>query len=148
MPKPTTGRIQRGPKPEAVSQTSRSEQARQRSQAESNQMMTNTLMTSVWSGVALIAATVVLAITGAIGLFAGRALADTTGAKVGLGVGLVLGTALIAVLLRRFADRIRARSTNLYRGAWIGTFASLAIILVMAYAPWLMPNYCPPGGMC
>ena len=63
-------------------------------------------------------------------------------------MGLVLGTVVIGWFLRRFSGRIRARSNNLYRGAWIGTFASLAIIVVMAYAPWLMPNYCPPGGMC
>lgn len=147
MPKPTTGRIQRGPKPQASSQAKASSVG-SRSRAETDEMMTNTLMTSVWSGVSLIVATLVLATTGALGLFAGRSVADTTGAKVGLGVGLVLGTVLIALLLRRFSGRLRARSANLYRGAWIGTFASLGVILVMAYAPWLMPNYCPPGGMC
>ena len=133
MPKPTTGRIQpAAPEPEP----------------DAEQMATNTLMTSVFSGICLIAATFVLAIFGSMALYAGRAIGDVTGAKVGLAVGLVVGTVVIGFLLRRFADRIRARSANLYRGAWIGTFASLAIILVMAYAPWLMPSYCPPGAMC
>lgn len=131
MPKPTTGRIQPvEPEPDA------------------DLMATNTLMTSVFSGICLIGATFVLAVFGSIALYAGRAVAGVTGAKVGLGVGLVLGTLVIGWFLRRFSERIRARSANLYRGAWIGTFAALAIIVVMAYAPWLMPTYCPPGAMC
>jgi hypothetical protein len=133
MPKPTTGRIQpAAPEP----------------QPDPEQMATDTLMTSVFAGICLIGATFVLAVFGAMALYAGRAVGEVTGAKVGLGVGLALGTVVIAWFLRRFSGRIRARSNNLYRGAWIGTFASLAIIVVMAYAPWLMPNYCPPGGMC
>ncbi len=132
MPKPTTGRIQ-PPAPEPP---------------DPEQLATDTLMTSVFTGICLIAATVVLAVFGVSALYLGSSLADATGAKVGLAVGLAVGTVVIGILLRRFAEPIRAKSQNLYRGAWIGTLLSLGIILVMAYAPWLMPNYCPPGGMC
>lgn len=132
MPKPTTGRLQPTPPPEP----------------DTEQMATDTLMTSVFTGICLIGATFVLAVFGVSVLFLGESIAGANGAKVGLGVGLVLGAVVIALLLRRFSERIRARSANLYRGAWIGTFLSLGIILVMAYAPWLMPAYCPPGGVC
>lgn len=132
MPKPTTGRIQ-PPAPEPP---------------DTEQLTTDTLMTSVFTGLCLIAATFVLAVFGVSALYVGSSLAGTTGAKVGLAVGLAVGTVVIVLLLRRFAEPIRAKSHNLYRGAWIGTFLSLAVIVVMAYAPWLMPSYCPPGGMC
>ena len=57
--------------------------------------------------------------------------------------------AVIAWALRRYADRIRARSTNLYRGAWIGSVAALVIIVLMAYLPQVaFPQYCPPGQIC
>ena len=132
MPKPTTGRIDR----------------EEPQRPDPDELAASTLMTSVWSGVSLVVATLVLATFGSVGLFAGRAAADVTGAKVGLLVGLLVGALVIGLMLRLFSDRIRARSSNLYRGAWIGTLASLAIILVMAYAPQLIPNYCPPGGIC
>jgi hypothetical protein len=131
MAKPTTGRVEHLPEPDP------------------DQMATDTLMTSVFSGISLIAATVVLGVTGALGLAAGRSIADTIGAKVGLGVGLALGMAGIAWGLRRYAPQIRSRSTNLYRGAWIGSIAALVIIVLMAYLPQVaFPQYCPPGQLC
>ncbi len=131
MAKPTTGRVEHVPEPDP------------------DQMAADTLMTSVFSGISLIVATIILGITGATGLAAGRSLADTIGAKVGLGVGLAVGMAAIAWALRRYADRIRARSTNLYRGAWIGSVAALVIIVAMAYLPQVaFPQYCPPGQLC
>jgi hypothetical protein len=131
MAKPTTGRVEHVPEPDP------------------DQMAADTLMTSVFSGISLIAATVVLGMFGAIGLAAGRSVADSVGAKVGLGLGLALGMAVIAWALRRYADRIRARSMNLYRGAWIGSVAALVIIVLMAYLPQVaFPQYCPPGQIC
>ena len=131
MAKPTTGRVEHVSEPDP------------------DQMAADTLMTSVFSGISLIAATVILGFTGAMGLAAGRSVADSLGAKVGLGIGLALGMAGIAWALRRYADRIRARSTNLYRGAWIGSVAALVIIVLMAYLPQVaFPQYCPPGQLC
>ena len=131
MAKPTTGRVEHVPEPDP------------------DQMAADTLMTSVFSGISLIVATVVLGLFGAMGLAAGRSVADTVGAKVGFGLGLALGMAVIVWALRRYAERIRARSTNLYRGAWIGSVASLVIIVLMAYLPQVaFPQYCPPGQIC
>jgi hypothetical protein len=99
--------------------------------------------------VCLIGATLILAVVGTIGLTAGRAVGDALGAKVGLGIGLALGMAGMVWALRRYADRIRARSNNLYRGAWIGSVVSLGIIVLMAYFPQVViPQYCPPGQVC
>ncbi len=133
MAKPTTGRIDRQnpvePDPE--------------------QMATDTLMTSVFSGIGLVVATVYFATFGWVGLEVGTALADATGARIGLGVGLAVGLAVMVWAMRRFADRIRARSNNLYRGAWIGGVAALGIIVVIAYLPHVVfPQYCPPGTVC
>jgi uncharacterized membrane protein YidH (DUF202 family) len=131
MAKPTTGRVDHVPEPDP------------------DQMAADTLMTSVFSGISLIVATVILGSIGAVGLAAGRSVADSIGAKVGLGVGLALGMAIIVWGLRRYADRIRARSNNLYRGAWIGSVAALVIIVLMAYLPQVaFPQYCPPGQLC
>ena len=131
MAKPTTGRVEHVPEPDP------------------DQMAADTLMTSVFSGISLIAATVVLGLFGSMALAAGRSVAGTVGAKVGLGLGLALGMAVIAWALRRYADRIRARSLNLYRGAWIGSVAALVIIVLMAYLPQVaFPQYCPPGQIC
>lgn len=131
MAKPTTGRVEHVPEPDP------------------DQMAADTLMTSVFSGISLIAATVILGLFGALGLAAGRSVADFHGARVGLGLGLALGMALIVWALRRYADQIRARSTNLYRGAWIGSVAALVIIVLMAYLPQVaFPQYCPPGQVC
>jgi hypothetical protein len=133
MAKPTTGRVEHVPEPEP----------------DPDQMAADTLMTSVFSGVSLVVATVVLGVSGTLGLAAGRAVADTAGAKLGFGLGLALGMVVIAWALRRNTDRIRARSVNLYRGAWIGSVASLVIIVLMAYLPQVaFPQYCPPGQIC
>jgi uncharacterized membrane protein YidH (DUF202 family) len=132
MAKPTTGRVDHLPEPDP------------------DQMAADTLMTSVFSGLGLIAATFVLAILGTAGYAAaGGAGAPGNVAKFGLGAGLALGMALIAWGLRRYSARIRARSTNLYRGAWIGSVAALVIIVFMAYFPQVViPQYCPPGQIC
>lgn len=132
MAKPTTGRVDHVPEPDP------------------DQMAADTLMTSVFSGICLIAATIVLGLFGGgLGLAAGRATDSVTWAKLGFAVGLALGMAVIAWALRRYADRIRARSNNLYRGAWIGSVAALAIIALMYFLPQVaIPQYCPPGKVC
>ena len=131
MAKPTTGRIEHAPEPDP------------------EQMATDTLLTSVFSGISLVIATVILGISGALGLAAGRAVADVAGAKIDFGIGLALGMAGIAWSLRRFSERIQGRSINLYRGAWIGSIASLVIIVMLAYLPQVaFPQYCPPGQIC
>lgn len=131
MAKPTTGHVDPRPEPDP------------------DQMAADTLMTSVFSGVSLLAATVVLAIFGSIALAAGGAVSGTTGAKVGLAVGLLVGGAIIGWALRRNSERIKARSANLYRGAWIGSVAALVIIMLMAFLPQVaFPQYCPPGQIC
>lgn len=133
MAKPTTGRIERHDLPEP----------------DPDQMATDTLMTSVFSGIALVVATVYFATFGWVGLEAGGTLADETGARIGLAIGLAVGLAVMVWGMRRFADRIRARSNNLYRGAWIGGIAALGIIVVIAYLPQVVfPQYCPPGAVC
>lgn len=115
---------------------------------DTDQMAADTLMTSAFSGLGLVAATIVLAVCGTLFLNLSRALSDSA-ARLGFGVGLAVGMAGIAWLLRHFADRIRARSTNLYRGAWIGSVAALVIIALMAFAPQVaFPQYCPPGAIC
>lgn len=114
-----------------------------------DQMAADTLMTSVFTGICLLVATVVLAAFGSAALAIGRSMAGTTGAKVGLAVGLLVGAAIIGWVLRHFAASIRNRSANLYRGAWIGSIASLVIIMLMAFAPQVaFPQYCPPGQIC
>ena len=131
MAKPTTGHVDPRPEPDP------------------DQMAADTLMTSVFSGVSLLAATVVLAIFGSIALAAGGAVSGTTGAKVGLAVGLLVGGAIIGWALRRNSERIKARSANLYRGAWIGSVAALVIIMLMAFLPQVaFAQYCPPGQIC
>lgn len=134
MPKPTTGRIdQQAPEPDP------------------DQMSVDTLMTSVFTGICLLVATVVLGTTGSLGLSLLSWLTDGSkiGHKVGLGLGLAVGMALIAWGLKHFSARIKQRSTNLYRGAWIGSVASLVIIVLMAYLPQVaFPQYCPPGNVC
>jgi hypothetical protein len=112
-------------------------------------MATDTLMTAVFSGLCLVIATVVLGVFGSMGLALGRAAAGFTGARIGFGIGLAVGMLIIVWGLRRYSDRIRARSVNLRRGAWIGSIAALVIITLMAYFPQLaFPQYCPPGQVC
>lgn len=131
MVKPTTGKVEMAPEPDP------------------DQMAADTLMTSVFSGISLMVATVILGAFGSLGLAIGHGQSGTLGAKVGLGIGLLAGSAAIAWALRRFAERLRARSANLYRGAWIGAIASLVIIVLMAYLPQIaFPQYCPPGAIC
>ncbi len=131
MAKPTTGRVEPRPEPDP------------------DQMAADTLMTSVFAGISLLVATVVLAIFGSIALAAGRSVSGTTGAKVGLAMGLVFGGLVIGWALRRNTERIKARSPNLYRGAWIGSIAALVIIMFMAFLPQVaFPQYCPPGQLC
>jgi hypothetical protein len=134
MPKPTTGRIEERP-PEP----------------DTEKMTTDTLMTSVFTALCLIAATAVLGTFGAAGLALGDMVSGkgSIGAAVGFAVGLALGMALIVLALRRYSQQIKGRSMNLYRGAWIGSIASLVIIVLMAYLPQIaIPQYCPPGDVC
>ncbi len=131
MAKPTTGRFEPAPEPDP------------------DQMATDTLMTSVFSGISLVVATVLLGATGSAGVYLGSSIGDATGAKVGLGIGLAIGFLVLAWALRRNSARIQGRSNNLYRGAWIGSIASLVIIVLMAYVPQVaFPQYCPPGQIC
>ena len=133
MAKPTTGRVEHVPEPDP------------------DQMAADTLMTSVFSGICLIAATIVLAVVRRWSR-AGRGPSDRQrdlARSSASRVGLALGMAVIAWALRRYADRIRARSNNLYRGAWIGSVAALAIIVLMYFLPQVaIPQYCPPGKVC
>ena len=131
MPKPTTGRAIREPE-----------------QPDPEQMAADTLMTSAFTGVSLIVATALFGLGGGIGLYAGGHFAELGGAKVGFAIGLAVTLAVIVWALRHWADFIKGRSLNLYRGAWIGTFAALAVIVVMYYVPQLLPMYCPPGAVC
>lgn len=134
MPKPTTGRIRPVEKP----------------QPDTEAMTTNTLMASVFTGLSLIVSTFVLSLFGSIGLYSGRSFGQDpiTGAQIGMALGLTVGLFVIGVVLRKLETKIRKRSANLYRGAWIGLIFSFVIIIVMAYAPGLIPSYCPPGAAC
>jgi len=133
MAKPTTGRVDRGEPPEP----------------DPDQMATDTLMSSVFSGVFLIVATVYFGTTGYAGMVLGQRLADATGARIGLGIGLAVGLGVAVLLMRRFGDAIRGRSRNLYRGIVIGGLASVGIIVLLAYFPQVaFPRYCPPGTTC
>jgi hypothetical protein len=132
MAKPTSGQVDPAP------------------ERDTDQMAVDTLMTSVFSGISVIVATVVLAITGVVCLGLSRSLTDSTvGAMVGFAIGLLMGVLLIGWLLTRYADRIKGRSRNLYRGAWIGSGAALIIIVLLYFAPQVvLPQYCPPGQIC
>jgi hypothetical protein len=132
MAKPTSGQVEPAP------------------ERDTDQMAVDTLMTSVFSGISLIVATVVLAITGVVFLDLSRSLTDSSvGAMVGFAIGLLMGALLIAWLLTRNSDRIKGRSANLYRGAWIGSGAALIIIVLLYFAPQVaFPQYCPPGQIC
>jgi MFS family permease len=132
MAKPTSGQVEPAP------------------ERDTDQMAVDTLMTSVFSGISLIVATVVLAITGVVFLDLSRSLTDSSvGAMVGFAIGLLMGALLIGWLLTRYADRIKGRSRNLYRGAWIGSGAALIIIVLLYFAPQVaFPQYCPPGQIC
>lgn len=139
--KPTTGRVQRGTKPA-------NGRAQVALEPDPEQMAADTLVTSAISGVALLVAVVIYAALGSIGMH----LLDGFGrlqAMVGLGLGMTVGLVLVILLLRRFADPIRARSKNLYRGAWIGAIGSYVIMGFMYFLPWIaFPQYCPPGAIC
>jgi hypothetical protein len=133
MAKPTTGRMVREDPPDP----------------DEEQMVTDTLMTSVFSGIGLIVGTMFFAVFGYAGLALGDRLAGADGARFGLGLGLAVGLAVFWTVLRRFSEPIRARSRNLYRGAWIGGIGALGIIVLMAYLPQVVfPQYCPPGAVC
>lgn len=132
MAKPTTGRVEQNPEPDP------------------DQMAADTLMTSVFTGISFMVAAVALAAIGSFGLYLGRAVVDTPmGAKVGFGLGLLVGGLAIGWSLRRFSARLKARSQNLSRGAWIGSVAALVVLVFMAYLPQVaFPQYCPPGQIC
>jgi hypothetical protein len=113
-----------------------------------DQLATATLMTSVFASISFVVAVIIYAFTGTLAL---QLAAGTgrTAAMIIFAVGLAAGGALIAFLLRRYSSQIQARSNNLYRGAWIGSAAALAIIVVMYYLPWIvLPQYCSPGTVC
>jgi hypothetical protein len=132
MAKPTTGRVEQHPEPDP------------------DQMAADTLMTSVFTGISFMITATLLASIGSLGLFLMRSAVDTpTGAKVGFALGLLVGCLAIAWVLRRFGARLRARSQNLSRGAWIGSVAALVVLVFMAYLPQVaFPQYCPPGQIC
>jgi len=117
---------------------------------EEDQRNVDILMTAIFSGVALIVATVLLASGGSLGMLLLKQVANgPLTAEVGFGIGLVATGVALGLLLRRFADRIKRRSANLYRGAWIGLIGALVIIAFMAYLPQVaFPQYCPPGAIC
>lgn len=139
MPKPTTGRVSPAPEP-----------ARRLTAEEEDQRNVDILMTAIFTGIALIAATVLLASAGSLGIHLLNQVADgPLTAEVGFGLGLGLAAITLGLVLRRFAERIKRRSANLYRGAWIGLIGALVIIAFMAYLPQVaFPQYCPPGAIC
>ena len=162
MPKPTTGRVSHAPRGEsratsakdqprqAASQGSAKRGPRRLSTEEENQRNVAILMTSVFSGISLLAATIVLATAGTLVMDVVRRVADgPLSAEIGFALGLALATALAVFLLRRYATSIKRRSANLYRGIWIGTLSALVIIVFMAFLPQVVfPQYCPPGAIC
>lgn len=134
MAKPTTGRIVPASSPPPPP-------------PDTDQLAVDTLMTSVFSGISLVVATLLFASVGGAGAY----FADAAGGawQAGFGIGLAISAVLAAWVLRHFSDRIRARSANLYRGAWIGGISALAILCVLAYLPQVaFPKYCEPGAAC
>ena len=113
-----------------------------------DQLAIDTLMTSVFAGIGFVVAVIIYSFTGTLALELTNVSGRTT-AMIVFGVGLALGGGLIVFLLRRYSSQIQARSSNLYRGAWIGSIGALVIIVVMYYLPWIVfPRYCPPGTVC
>lgn len=130
MAKPTTGRIQQVPEPDP------------------EQALVDTIMTAIYAGVGLIVAVIIYGTFGGVALMVSASSGRIT-AMITFGVALLAALGLIALLLRHFADRIRARSTNVYRGAWIGAGFALVVIVMLYYLPGIaFPGYCPPGGTC
>lgn len=119
-------------------------------QPDPEQMATDTLMMSVFTGASFVVATVVLAALGGVGARLGFGLLDSaTGTRIGMAVGLALGTGMIYLGVRRYETPIRARSVSLYRGIWLGTLLSLTVIVLMYYFPQVViPGYCQAGGNC
>lgn len=115
-----------------------------------DQMAADALVVSIVAGISFVIATVIFGFFGGLGISLANALSGGRTLKmVCVGVGLAVGLGLIGYLLRANEDRLRARHRMWYRGAWIGTFLSLAIIILMYYFPWIViPAYCPPGAPC
>lgn len=115
---------------------------------DQDQMIVDTMMTSVFTGISFVLAVLVYSLAGGISLN----LAAGSGRVVQMiafGLGLSLGVGIVVVLLRGYSDQLAARSRNLRRGAWIGSMAGLVIIVVLYYLPWIaFPQYCPPGAIC
>ena len=94
MPKPTTGRVTHAAEPPS----------QQLSAKELDDRNVAILMTAVFTGIALLVATIVLAAVGTLGMDVLNRLADgPLTAEVGFAIGLALAMVVIAVLLRRFA---------------------------------------------
>lgn len=115
---------------------------------DQDQMITDAMMTSVFTGISFVLSVLVYSLAGGISLN----LTADSGRIVQMivfGAGLAFGAGVVVLLLRSYSAQLRLRSQNLYRGAWIGSMAGLAIIVVMYYLPWLaFPVYCPPGAVC
>lgn len=130
MAKPTTGRVQPVPEPDP------------------EQVLVDTIMTAIFTGLCLIVAVILYGTVGGVTLAAMRS-SGRTAAMIVFAVALAVTMAVIALLLRRFADPIRARSNNLYRGMWVGSSAALVILVLLYFLPWIaFPRYCPPGAIC
>jgi hypothetical protein len=114
------------------------------------QMAADALITSITAGISFVAATVVLGIFGGIGISLATAIGGGREVQmVCVGVGLAVGLLVIRFLLRANKEAIKRKNPLWYRGAWIGTLMSLAIICLMYYFPEIIiPAYCPPGAPC
>ncbi|HEX6887987.1 MAG TPA: hypothetical protein VF143_07760 [Candidatus Nanopelagicales bacterium] len=150
--KPTVGKVQPRPrveaKPDRRGKEKQEKKAAKPQSAEDNRLAD--LMTiSLMAGGALIVATLLLvAIAAPLG-YLGADLGGITGAKVGFGLGLALALGLIALALRRFGPRLRSRSPNLLRGAWLGTIVAAVVLVFLYFLPNVaLPTYCPPGAIC
>lgn len=114
------------------------------------QMAADGLIISITAGICFVVATVVLGIFGGVGITLANAIGGGREVQmVCVGVGLAIGLLVIRYLLRANKAAITRRNPLWYRGAWIGTLMSLAIICLMYYMPWIViPAYCPPGAPC
>jgi O-antigen/teichoic acid export membrane protein len=153
--KPTVGKVQPRPRVEAKPDRRGTEKKEKRGkkaatpQSAEDNRLADLMVISLTAGGALMVATLLLVAVAAPLGYLGADLGGMTGAKIGFGLGLALGLGLIALVLRRFGPRLRSRSPNLLRGAWLGTIVAAVVLVFLYYLPNVaLPMYCPPGAIC
>ena len=107
--------------------------------------LTDNMIAALWAGASLMVSIVILTALGGTGLYFGRDHGGVQGAKLGLILGLMVGVIVMGLLLRVNSERIRARSTNLYRGLWAGMILAVILLLIMAFLPELLGATPPPA---